>query len=103
MYEKLFDSLKRPLLYERTGEKFWTDLYIATQMLEAHLNPNNDAASRKPDFICRCVAWISSLLPEGASLGQSSFTDTRITTRASVSAAPPHSALQTLTVRISTL
>ena len=68
MYEKLFDSLKRPLLYERTGEKFWTDPYIATQMLEAHLNPNTDAASRKSDFICRCAAWISSLLPEGTSL-----------------------------------
>jgi len=68
VYRKLLDSLKRPLLYERTGEKFWTDPYIATQMLEAHLNPNTDAASRKPDFICRCATWISSLLPEGACL-----------------------------------
>jgi len=68
MYKKLIDSINRPLLYERTEVKFWTDPYIATQMLEAHLNPNTDAASRKPDFICRCAAWMSSLLPKGASL-----------------------------------
>ena len=33
IYKKLFDSLKRPMLYERTVEKFWTDPHIATQMM----------------------------------------------------------------------
>lgn len=37
-------------------------------MLEAHLDPDTDAASRKPGFIDRSVKWIASLLPEGASL-----------------------------------
>ena len=68
MYNTLYDYLKRPALYERTTGKFWTDPHIATQMLEAHLNPNTDAASRKPDFINRCSEWVSSLLPSHASL-----------------------------------
>ena len=38
-------------------------------MLEAHLNPDTDAASRRPEFIDRSVEWILSLpLPENACL-----------------------------------
>jgi SAM-dependent methyltransferase len=69
MYKKLHKYLKRPALYERTTEKFWTDPHIANQMLEAHLDPNTDAASFKPEFIDRSVEWILSLpLPENARL-----------------------------------
>jgi hypothetical protein len=68
VYNKLTEYLKRPVLYERTTEKFWTDPYIAVQMLKTHLDPNNDAASRKPDFICRCAEWVASILPEGAKI-----------------------------------
>ena len=61
--------LKRPALYERTSEQFWTDPHISAQLLAAHLDPNTDAASRKPEFIERSVAWITSLpLPERARL-----------------------------------
>ena len=61
--------LKRPALYERTTELFWNDPYIATQMLKAHLDPNTDATTRRPEFIDRIVAWILSLpLPENARL-----------------------------------
>ena len=69
MIQKLIETLKRPALYERTAEKFWTDPYIAAQMLEAHLDPNVDAASYKTEFIDRSVKWILSLpLPENARL-----------------------------------
>jgi SAM-dependent methyltransferase len=37
---------------------FWNDPYIAQQMLKAHLDPNTDAASRKPEIIERTVAWM---------------------------------------------
>jgi SAM-dependent methyltransferase len=68
VFAELQKYLKRPEIYERTTEKFWDDEHISAQMLEAHLNPNTDAASRKPEFVERSAAWIALLLPEGASL-----------------------------------
>ena len=69
MYKKLQGYLKRPALFERTTEKLWTDPHIAKQMLDAHLNPNIDAASYKPESIDCLVEWIMSLpLPEKARL-----------------------------------
>ena len=68
MYERLSAFLKKPELYEKTPENFWNDPHISKGMLEAHLDPNTDAASRKPEFIDSSVEWISSLLPQGAKL-----------------------------------
>ena len=64
MYHNLLEHLRRPALYERTTEKFWNDPYIASQMLEAHLEPDWDGASRSPEFINRSADWIMSLLPK---------------------------------------
>lgn len=60
--------LQRPRLYERTPSLFWNDPYISTQMLKAHLDPSTDNASRKPEFIDRSVAWMSTMFPKGASI-----------------------------------
>lgn len=69
MYNKLSTLLQKPKLYEKTAEPFWNDPHISKGMLEAHLSPNTDAASRKPETIERTVAWICSLLPhDGAKL-----------------------------------
>jgi len=68
LYDILAEHLRRPALYEKTAEKFWTDPHIATRMLHAHLDPDTDGASRSPEFINRSADWISSLLPKGASL-----------------------------------
>ena len=68
MYGNLADLLRRPALYERTTEKFWTDPHIAEQMLDAHLDPDADGASRRPEFINSSADWIASLLPKGAKL-----------------------------------
>jgi SAM-dependent methyltransferase len=35
--------------------KFWDDPHISKSMLEAHLNPNHDAASRKPETIDKTI------------------------------------------------
>ncbi|MCL2059224.1 MAG: class I SAM-dependent methyltransferase, partial [Oscillospiraceae bacterium] len=67
-FAELRKLLARPTLHERTGEKFWDDPYISKQMLKAHLDPETDAASRKPEFIERSVEWICSLVPGGARL-----------------------------------
>ena len=37
---------------------FWNDPHISTQMLKAHLNPDNDLASRRPETIQRSVDWL---------------------------------------------
>lgn len=49
---------------------FWDDPHISIQMLKAHLNPDNDLASRRPETIQKSVDWlIASLgLRAGASI-----------------------------------
>ncbi len=37
---------------------FWDDPHISAQMLETHLDPETDLASRKPETIEKSVAWI---------------------------------------------
>ncbi len=49
---------KRPPLYAGGEAHFWDDPYITQQMLEAHINPATDAASRKPAIIEATVDWL---------------------------------------------
>lgn len=61
MYKQLLDYMKnRPEAYEADSEMLWNDEHISKGMLEAHLNPDIDAASRKHEFINESVKWISS-------------------------------------------
>lgn len=41
---------------------FWDDPHISTQMLAAHLDPDIDAASRRPEIIQRTVEWTIDIL-----------------------------------------
>jgi SAM-dependent methyltransferase len=41
---------------------FWNDPHISAQMLKAHLDPNNDLASRRPETIQRSVDWLIATL-----------------------------------------
>ncbi len=62
MYKQLLDYMKnKPKEYEADSEMLWNDEHISKGMLEAHLNPDIDAASRKHEFINDSVKWISSL------------------------------------------
>ena len=54
---KLMELSRRPLIFTPGDSFLWTDPYIAGQMLEAHLNPNTDSASRKPKTIDDIVAF----------------------------------------------
>ncbi len=65
MLDDMLRLLKAPTLYERSAEPFWDDTHISEMMLSAHLNPNVDAASRKPEFIERSVEWLVSVMPRG--------------------------------------
>ncbi len=54
-------ALQQPPAPFTPGEPlFWDDPHISAQMLAFHLDPNNDAASRKPETIDCSVAWIAA-------------------------------------------
>jgi len=63
----VFDNLKKyatkPVLYAPSTSAFWDDEHISKGMLQAHLNPNWEAASRKHDFIDKSVNWIAGVAP----------------------------------------
>lgn len=48
----------KPSIFEPSELLFWDDEYISSQMLQAHLDPERDAASRKPETIDRTVKWL---------------------------------------------
>jgi len=49
---------EKPPLFAPGEVRFWTDPHIAQGMLVAHLDPNTDAASRRPETIQRSAGWI---------------------------------------------
>ncbi|MGZ9583744.1 class I SAM-dependent methyltransferase [Paenibacillus marinisediminis] len=59
---KIIEKTKRPELFEKGSSQMWVDEYISQQMLIAHLDPNIDAASRKPSTINASVEWIKDYI-----------------------------------------
>ncbi len=49
----------RPSLFERGDSVFWTDPYISEQILQAHLDPDTERASRRMTEIDASVHWMS--------------------------------------------
>jgi len=49
---------KKPAPFTPGEPLFWDDPHISKGMLAAHLDPNTDVASRRPETIDRTVAWI---------------------------------------------
>lgn len=57
------EALQQPPAPFTPGEPlFWDDPHISQQMLAFHLDPNTEAASRRPEIIDRSVAWIADTL-----------------------------------------
>lgn len=48
----------KPALFYKPDTSIWTDPYIQKNLLEAHLNPQSDAASRNPQSIATTVNFI---------------------------------------------
>ena len=63
MLENTEKYLTKPVLYERSSAPFWDDEHISEQMLEAHLNPDWDAATRNHAFVDKSAVWISEIAP----------------------------------------
>lgn len=68
MINKLFTLLKKPTIWQRSTVPFWDDEHISKGMLEAHLNPDWEAASRKHEMIDRSVKWLSTVIPTGGKI-----------------------------------
>lgn len=54
---------KKPGLYEPGDFIFWTDPYISSHVLEAHLDPYSDDASRRAETIEKTLQFISGRYP----------------------------------------
>jgi SAM-dependent methyltransferase len=53
---------ERPVPFTPGEPLFWDDPHISAQMLKAHLNPDNDLASRRPQTIQKSVDWVIASL-----------------------------------------
>lgn len=55
MIRQLRGFLTKPQIYASSTGEFWNDAHISKGMLAAHLNPQEDAATRKHEFLDRSV------------------------------------------------
>lgn len=59
LFKQLQEINHRPKPFEfYTAANLWNDPYVSKKMLEAHLNPDFEPASRKKEFIDKSVKWI---------------------------------------------
>ncbi len=68
MYQKLLSMLKKTALWQRSPECFWRDTHISKGLLEMHLNPHLELASRRADTIEKSVKWLSSIIKGGSTI-----------------------------------
>jgi SAM-dependent methyltransferase len=59
---QLLDLQQKPQPFTPGEPLFWDDPHISSQMLEVHLNPGIEAASRRPETIDRSVKWLIETL-----------------------------------------
>jgi SAM-dependent methyltransferase len=59
---QLIQLQQKPAPFTPGEALFWDDPHISSQMLQAHLNPEIDAASRRPETIDRSVKWMIETL-----------------------------------------
>lgn len=62
LLSQLIPLQQKPAPFTPGEPLFWNDPHISSQMLEAHLNPETEAASRKPVTIERSVKWLVETL-----------------------------------------
>ena len=61
MFDRLEKINRRPKPFERyTRLELWNDEHISKGMLDAHLDPNTDWASRNKKFMDKSINWIVS-------------------------------------------
>ncbi len=68
MNNTLLSLAKKPVLWQRSEELFWDDDHISKGMLEMHLNPNLELASRTHDTIDKSVQWLSTIIKSNSKI-----------------------------------
>lgn len=58
LFKEIQRYQEKPAPFTPGEPLFWNDPHISAQMLKAHLNPNHDLASRRPETIDRTVSWL---------------------------------------------
>lgn len=66
--KKLISMSAKPAVYEKGTAFMWTDKHISKQLLNIHLNPDIDLASRKQTSIAQTIEWILSTQKQGGKL-----------------------------------
>ena len=60
LFTQLENAIRKPRPFEYyTSPVLWNDPHISKGMLEAHLNPDHDAASYRREFIDKASEWIA--------------------------------------------
>ncbi len=57
-FESLKQAIAKPELYEKSTDRFWDDPYISQQMLDLHLNPEIESASKTKETIEKETSFI---------------------------------------------
>ena len=55
---QLIELQQKPVPFAPGEPLFWDDPHISAQLLEVHLNPDINAASRRPEIIDNSVKWL---------------------------------------------
>ena len=63
MFNELSKYLSKPELYAPGTGNIWDDPHISETMLDCHLDPDYDSATRRHEFVDRSVEWIASIAP----------------------------------------
>lgn len=63
VFKELTAYMKKPDVYAQSTGMFWDDEHISKGMLAAHLNPQNDAATRNSEFVMASLQWITGMFP----------------------------------------
>lgn len=61
-FSDLIEFTKKPQIYAKGNAVMWTDEHISRQLLDIHLNPNVDLASRRRSSIESTVDWILNIV-----------------------------------------
>lgn len=64
--DRLQRIARRPALYAGRDRSFWTDPYVARHVLDAHLDPHTDDASRRPASIMGTVERVMEHADRGS-------------------------------------
>jgi SAM-dependent methyltransferase len=62
-FNDLTRFMNKPDLFTVDANSFWDDEHISKKLLEAHLNSDDDAASRRSPFLDKSAAWIAQKAP----------------------------------------